>query len=90
MNVTVKIETSTVFVAPANYTLFDRIKSFFNLNPFTTGSDGCSKSFVFRGTKDLQAKQVQEMLGIGKYAAPAQNAPPGQQMPGRPAPGTSF
>ncbi|XP_044728567.1 protein transport protein Sec23A isoform X3 [Chrysoperla carnea] len=52
------------------------------------GCDGCSKSFVFRGTKDLQAKQIQEMLGIGKYAVPA--APgtqqiPGQQIPGRPA-----
>lgn len=69
-------------------TFFDKIKSFFNYNVFTTGCDGCSKSFVFRGTKDLQAKQIQEMLGIGKYAVPA--APgtqqiPGQQIPGRPA-----
>lgn len=30
--------------------------------------DGCSKSYVFRGTKDLQAKQIQDMLGIGKVA----------------------
>lgn len=27
------------------------------------GCDGCSKSYVFRGTKDLQPKQVQDMLG---------------------------
>lgn len=26
--------------------------------------EGCSKSYVFRGTKDLQPKQVQDMLGI--------------------------
>ena len=30
------------------------------------GCEGCSKSYVFRGTKDLNAKQIQEMLGIGK------------------------
>lgn len=45
------------------------------------GAEGCSKSYVFRGTKDLTAKQVQDMLGIGRStsAAPGQ---PGQQMPG--------
>ncbi|XP_071447593.1 protein transport protein Sec23A isoform X2 [Hetaerina americana] len=32
------------------------------------GREGCSKSYVFRGTKDLTALQVQDMLGIGKYA----------------------
>jgi len=26
---------------------------------------------VFRGTKDLPPKQIQDILGIGKYAAPA-------------------
>lgn len=31
------------------------------------GCDGCSKSYVFRGTKDLTAKQIQDMLGIGKF-----------------------
>lgn len=30
------------------------------------GCEGCSKSYVFRGTKDLNAKQIQEMLGIGR------------------------
>ncbi|XP_039948584.1 protein transport protein Sec23A isoform X1 [Bactrocera neohumeralis] len=45
------------------------------------GAEGCSKSYVFRGTKDLTAKQVQDMLGIGRStsAVPGQ---PGQQMPG--------
>lgn len=38
------------------------------------GCDGCSKSYVFRGTKDLQAKQIQDMLGIGKVAAGPQAA----------------
>jgi protein transport protein SEC23 len=27
------------------------------------GCDGCSKSYVFRGTKDIQPKQIQDMLG---------------------------
>lgn len=39
------------------------------------GCDGISKSYVFRGTKDLSAKQIQDMLGIGKYTAAAQQAP---------------
>uniref|UniRef100_A0A8C9VWA0 Protein transport protein SEC23 n=1 Tax=Scleropages formosus TaxID=113540 RepID=A0A8C9VWA0_SCLFO len=38
--------------------------------------EGISKSYVFRGTKDLSAKQIQEMLGLMKPA------PAGQ--PGRP------
>ncbi|XP_072031204.1 protein transport protein Sec23A-like isoform X7 [Amphiura filiformis] len=50
------------------------------------GCEGCSKSYVFRGTKDLTAKQIQEMLGIGRLAGQAQargNAPqqPQQQQP---------
>ncbi|XP_037946306.1 protein transport protein Sec23A isoform X1 [Teleopsis dalmanni] len=44
---------------------------------------GYSKSYVFRGTKDLTAKQVQEMLGIGRGGGVAPGGPgqPGQQMP---------
>jgi len=35
---------------------------------------------VFRGTKDLPPKQIQDILGIGKYAAPtAQAGVPQQQ-----------
>lgn len=56
------------------------------------GSDGCSKSYVFRGTKDLSAKQIQEMLGIGRATgggpvAHPQTVPgqPGQRMPHAPA-----
>ncbi|ESN95356.1 hypothetical protein HELRODRAFT_185982 [Helobdella robusta] len=30
------------------------------------GCEGYSKSYVFKGTKDFTAKQVQELLGIGK------------------------
>nr|CAH7737168.1 unnamed protein product [Callosobruchus chinensis] len=44
------------------------------------GTEGCSKSYVFRGTKDLTAKQIQEMLGIGKIPV----AQPQQQQLGRP------
>lgn len=51
------------------------------------GTEGCSKSYVFRGTKDLTAKQLQEMLGIGKVPVnPQQMAQqPGQPLrPGQP------
>ncbi|GAB1599854.1 protein transport protein Sec23A-like isoform X1 [Argonauta hians] len=34
------------------------------------GCEGCSKSYVFRGTKDLSAKKIQEMLGIGRAVNP--------------------
>ncbi|CAB4067860.1 SEC23 [Lepeophtheirus salmonis] len=34
------------------------------------GCEGISKSFVFRGTKDYSAKQVQDMLGLGRGPAP--------------------
>nr|CAD7265553.1 unnamed protein product [Timema shepardi] len=40
------------------------------------GCEGCSKSYVFRGTKDLTAKQIQDMLGIGKFTAPQQQSQP--------------
>ncbi|XP_006824846.1 protein transport protein Sec23A [Saccoglossus kowalevskii] len=43
------------------------------------GCEGCSKSYVFRGTKDLTAKQIQEMLGIGRMAGQQQRAPQQQQ-----------
>lgn len=47
------------------------------------GCDGCTKSYVFRGTKELTAKQIQDMLGIGKFAQ--QNQPHQQpQQPGQP------
>ncbi|KAK3748819.1 hypothetical protein RRG08_065326 [Elysia crispata] len=45
------------------------------------GSEGVSKSYVFRGTKELNSKQIQEMLGIGR-GAPAQ--PQQQQRGGAP------
>ncbi|KAG8037119.1 hypothetical protein G9C98_004441 [Cotesia typhae] len=47
------------------------------------GCEGCSKSYVFRGTKDLQPKQVQDMLGIGRQAPGQgqQRAPTGQPLP---------
>nr|XP_039259214.1 protein transport protein Sec23A-like [Styela clava] len=46
------------------------------------GTEGISKSYVFRGTKDLTAKQIQEMLGLNKVSgAPA----PKVGAPGQPA-----
>ncbi|CAG03327.1 unnamed protein product, partial [Tetraodon nigroviridis] len=38
--------------------------------------EGVAKSFVFRGTKDLNSKQIQEMLGLAKPTAPGQGRPP--------------
>ena len=46
------------------------------------GCEGCSKSYVFRGTKDLTAKQIHDLLGIGRGQAPAQR----QQAPHGPQP----
>ncbi|CAJ0920433.1 unnamed protein product [Ranitomeya imitator] len=45
--------------------------------------DGISKSYVFRGTKDLTAKQIQDMLGLVKPSAAAQQGRP-QQPPEQP------
>lgn len=51
---------------------------------------GTDTRYVFRGTKDLTAKQIQDMLGIGR--GPAPNAPhqqqqrPGGQLGGQPIP----
>ncbi|XP_078462491.1 protein transport protein Sec23A isoform X2 [Lampetra planeri] len=48
------------------------------------GCEGIAKSYVFRGTKDLTAKQLQEMLGLTKPPASGQQqrpGPQGQQLP---------
>ena len=56
------------------------------------GCEGCSKDYVFRGTKELNAKQIQEMLGLGGSGRGQQPqmrggpVPPQQQQPG----GDSF
>lgn len=50
------------------------------------GTEGCSKSYVFRGTKDLTAKQIQDMLGIGRGAAGAPQQPQQIQQPRTGAP----
>jgi len=46
------------------------------------GYTECAKSYVFRGSKDYNAKQVQEMLGLSTSGMRT-NVPP---QPGRPAP----
>uniref|UniRef100_A0A3B5AU18 Protein transport protein SEC23 n=1 Tax=Stegastes partitus TaxID=144197 RepID=A0A3B5AU18_9TELE len=38
--------------------------------------EGIAKSYVFRGTKDLTSKQIQEMLGLTKPAASGQQGRP--------------
>ena len=49
--------------------------------------EGCSKSYVFRGAKELNAKQMQEMLGLGGSGRGHQPqmrggpVPPQQQQP---------
>ncbi|XP_033626935.1 protein transport protein Sec23A-like [Asterias rubens] len=48
------------------------------------GCEGCSKSYVFRGTKDLNAKQIQDMLGIGRSTAQPQMRGQQQQQPQQP------
>lgn len=48
------------------------------------GGGGISKSFVFRGTKDLATKQLQEMLGLTRFAQGG-GGPAGQYPPGHPA-----
>ncbi|KAH8382905.1 hypothetical protein KR009_005767 [Drosophila setifemur] len=56
------------------------------------GAEGCSKSYVFRGTKDLTAKQVQDMLGIGRGGAAGPHQQPQQQqhqLPGQPGVGAA-
>ncbi|XP_014283277.1 protein transport protein Sec23A [Halyomorpha halys] len=55
-------------------------------------TEGCSRSFVFRGTKELSAKQVQDMLGIGKVpsAATFNPAVPGQPPGQQPLPANRF
>ncbi|XP_017293162.1 protein transport protein Sec23A [Kryptolebias marmoratus] len=45
------------------------------------GCEGISKSYVFRGTKDLNAKQLQEMLGLTKSSGAQGRGP---QMPQQP------
>ncbi|KAJ3019085.1 GTPase-activating protein S23 [Thoreauomyces humboldtii] len=46
------------------------------------GYSDCPKSYVFRGSKEYNAKQIQDMLGLG--AVPVMG--PGQQRPGQPMP----
>lgn len=44
------------------------------------GAEGCSKSYVFRGTKDLTAKQVHDMLGIGRISIGGNQPVVGQRL----------
>uniref|UniRef100_A0A669EC19 Protein transport protein SEC23 n=1 Tax=Oreochromis niloticus TaxID=8128 RepID=A0A669EC19_ORENI len=45
------------------------------------GCEGISKSYVFRGTKDLNAKQLQEMLGLTKPSAAQGRGPQAAGVP---------
>uniref|UniRef100_A0A8C6L1M5 Protein transport protein SEC23 n=1 Tax=Nothobranchius furzeri TaxID=105023 RepID=A0A8C6L1M5_NOTFU len=45
------------------------------------GCEGISKSYVFRGTKDLNAKQLQEMLGLTKSSGAQGRGPQTPQQP---------
>ena len=64
---------------------FGKMVAVHELSP---GNEGCAKSYVFRGTKDVSAKQLQEMLGLTRYAANVgQQQQPGQQQPGAAPPG---
>ncbi|KAL1921229.1 uncharacterized protein VTP21DRAFT_10945 [Calcarisporiella thermophila] len=53
-------------------------------NVHELGYTECPKSYVFRGTKEYSAKQIQDMLGLG---APTTVRPqPNMNRPGQPAP----
>ena len=41
----------------------------------------CPKSYVFRGSKDYQPKQIADMLGLNPSSRPMQPVRPGQPMP---------
>ena len=41
----------------------------------------CPKSYVFRGSKDYQSKQITDMLGLNPSSRPMQPLRPGQPMP---------
>ena len=52
---------------------------YLQVNVHELGHADCSKSYVFRGTKDYQAKSVQDLLGLAlgrTQSAPNQPAPP--------------
>jgi len=50
------------------------------------GYTECAKSYVFRGSKEYSAKQVQEMLGLTQPAIrPGMPVQPGRPMPMGPA-----
>jgi protein transport protein SEC23 len=51
------------------------------------GVEGISKSYVFRGTKEVDAKRMQSMLGLGPGAGAPQQGQPGQ--PGQPNTGAN-
>ncbi|NWQ67002.1 SC23A protein, partial [Neopipo cinnamomea] len=52
-------------------------------------SEGISKSYVFRGTKDLTAKQIQDMLGLSRPAVSMQQGRP-LQTPEQPVISSRF
>jgi protein transport protein SEC23 len=41
----------------------------------------CPKSYVFRGSKEYQPKQISDMLGLNPSSRPMQPMRPGQPMP---------
>jgi protein transport protein SEC23 len=47
-------------------------------------ANSMSRSYVFRGTKDLTTKQVQEMLGLNKQVPIGGMVNPNKQIPGQP------
>ncbi|KAJ3056134.1 GTPase-activating protein S23 [Rhizophlyctis rosea] len=52
------------------------------------GYSDCPKSYVFRGSKEYTAKQIQDMLGLGVVPAMRPGQP--QPRPGQPAPPQTF
>ena len=47
------------------YVSFDCVYLYSQVQLHELGCEGYSKTFVFRGTKDVTSKQLQEQLGLG-------------------------
>lgn len=57
---------------------------FFKVQLHELGCDGYSKSFVFKGTKDVSPKQLSEQLGLGGAGHVTQAPVPNQQQSNQP------
>jgi protein transport protein SEC23 len=68
---------------------FGRMVHVHELNTSDDSSiNGMSRSYVFRGTKELSTKQIQDMLGLNRQVPVSSQAKPGH--PGQPQPAPQY